>query len=261
MTHTMTHNHLQVDDEQSAEHSRSDGAARYRLKVRPKVSSAYDGNRHLTVLLLSSLIGVIAPLCCLRTDSSVELLWQTAIVVPVALLYGNFAEYMAHRFGGHAPKTPRIPGVVSFRKYHAVVHHSFFSSGAWETERPSDLFFVAFPSWIYVFWALCVATPLTLVGPLLVAGGSTPFLLVTSTLSYTLLQYEALHAFNHRALPPSVQSLLERSPALCSMQDRHRLHHLKADVNFNITWPWTDRLLGTLASEEIQSKLLRHTSE
>ena len=223
------------------------GADLYRAKVRPKVSTNYSGNAHLAILLASSWTGVVVPLCCL--DRHIALL--DALVVPFMLFYGNVCEYVAHRYGGHARgAAARLPFVASFMKYHAIVHHSFFASGAWEIEQQADLFFVSFPSFIYVMWALCVATPLALLGPLLFSGGgTTPWLLATSTMSYTLFQYEALHAFNHRALPPSVQALLEKSAALRDMQERHRVHHLKADVNYNITFAWTDRLVGTLAGE------------
>jgi sterol desaturase/sphingolipid hydroxylase (fatty acid hydroxylase superfamily) len=230
--------------------SAATAADRYRAKVRPKVSPNYSGSMHLAILLASSLTGVVVPLCCLERDAA--LAFHVATVVPLALVYGNICEYVAHRYGGHAHEAAaRLPFVASFRKYHAVVHHSFFASGAWEIEQQADLFFVSFPSFIYVMWAVCVATPLALVGPLLFSGGgTTPWLLATSTMSYTLFQYEALHAFNHRALPPPIQSLLEQFAPLRSMQERHRVHHQKADVNYNITWAWTDRLVGTLAAAE-----------
>ena len=61
-----------------------------------------------------------------------------------------------------------------------------------------------------------------------------------------------------RALAPqAVQAVLERSAVLRDMQRRHRVHHLRADVNFNITWAWTDRLVGTLAPEHLSAALPR----
>ena len=76
--------------------------ASYRAKVRAKVRNSYDGNRHLGILLSSSLIGVVVPLWCMHEPlDTAQLTWH-AIVVSLTLLYGNLAEYVAHRYGGHA---------------------------------------------------------------------------------------------------------------------------------------------------------------
>ena len=109
--------------------------------------SRYKGGSHLITLLVSSSVGVLLPLCCL--DWSVLTTASAAFAVAATICYANVVEYFVHRFLYH-----ELTGLKKFRKYHAIVHHGFFSTSNWKIESADDIFFVLFPSWVYIGWAL-----------------------------------------------------------------------------------------------------------
>eukprot|EP00322_Chrysochromulina_rotalis_P031654 CAMPEP_0115856776 /NCGR_PEP_ID=MMETSP0287-20121206/15230_1 /TAXON_ID=412157 /ORGANISM="Chrysochromulina rotalis, Strain UIO044" /LENGTH=58 /DNA_ID=CAMNT_0003310967 /DNA_START=357 /DNA_END=533 /DNA_ORIENTATION=- len=55
-----------------------------------------------------------------------------AFISLLTLFYENIAECVAHPYGGHAGERAvvHVIGLAGFRKYHAVVHHSFFARDA-----------------------------------------------------------------------------------------------------------------------------------
>jgi hypothetical protein len=255
-------------------------ARQYRRRVTPRVSSSYGGHRHLLVLLLASSVGVVVPLVCLRGDYRCTLPPLCLCLVPLGLLYGNIVEYALHRWGGHEVRWRAAP-LRAFRHYHAKVHHTFFAGSGeeWKVDNAQDLYFVLFPAWIYVLWIGLGLAPLLLGGLLggalaqpdaeavlggaRGAGGLAPndgggagwpvltdsALLLSSCGAFTLMQYELLHAYSHRALPLWLQQRLEKTGLFDGVMSRHRRHHRQNDgTNYNITWPVGDWLFGTLAA-------------
>jgi len=129
---------------------------------------------------------------------------------------------------------------------------------------------VLFPSWIYLLWVALGLAPLLCVlllarrgGALSAAGGdgaaagAAPLqladcaLLLSACGAFSLLQYELLHAFSHRALPPWLQGRMQATGWFAGVMARHRRHHKRNDgLNYNITWPIADVLFGTLAPAE-----------
>lgn len=71
-------------------------------------------------------------------------------------------------------------------------------------------------------------------------------LLVISTGSFAMLQYETMHSYHHGALPKPMLNLFDALPPVVSCRRRHRLHHTKGGVNYCITWPLSDFVFGTL---------------
>ena len=59
-----------------------------------------------------------------------------------SMCYANLVEYCVHRFLYH-----ELTSLKKFRKYHAIVHHGFFSKEQWKIQTTDDIFFVLFPSW------------------------------------------------------------------------------------------------------------------
>ena len=59
-----------------------------------------------------------------------------------SICYANLVEYCVHRFLYH-----ELTSLKKFRKYHAIVHHGFFSKEQWKIQTTDDIFFVLFPSW------------------------------------------------------------------------------------------------------------------
>ena len=308
-TNSSAFDSLSTLDEASWE---EDSLTAYRERVRPKVGASYNGRRHLLWLLGASALGTALPLFGWLGSEGAS--WkELAAVAPAGLLYANLLEYTLHRFAGHGhPRgdhthgghthgdraaaaaaaggcsirlrrrlmTPLATPLRAFRFYHAAVHHSFFHGGgeAMDAEEEADLFFILFPTWVYVGWLICGFAPLLApagwflanagassaasVGSDGKAAGSAVMrvlLLVMACASFSLLQYEVLHAFHHGALPPPLQAALERIPALRLMRRRHRIHHgggggRSGGCCFNITWPLSDALFGTLASVETDKR-------
>ena len=201
----------------------------YRARIRLRLPKSYQGQMHLLLLLVASILGTALPLL---SYSGGWLL--AAFVVPPTLLYANALEYCLHRYAGHEWVSSSIPPLRLFRKYHAVVHHAFFEGGAssMKIETNRDIYFVLFPSWVYAFWATGGIAPMA-VG---VGAGSNVLSLILSALSFSLFQYELLHTFHHQGLPSRIQAALEAVPVLRRMKRRHALHHgVGRRVCYNIT--------------------------
>ena len=177
-------------------------AIEYRRTTRPKLPKSYDGQWHLATLMCASTMGIFVPLYWLKDPS-----WMLIFtVVPVCLVYANIVEYCMHRYVAHEIRWTSDP-LKSFRKYHAIVHHSFFCGGEWKIDNTRDIFFVLFPGWIYILWAVMGMTPIIIM--LFFTSGSinqglmssdtirNTWLLASSVGSFALLQYEFLHTFNH----------------------------------------------------------------
>ena len=105
--------------------------------------------------MCASTTGIILPIIWLENPS-----WMLILtVVPICLLYANIVEYAMHRFVAHEIQWASDP-LKTFRKYHAIVHHSFFCDDEWKIDSPQDIFFVLFPGWIYILWAVMGMTPI-----------------------------------------------------------------------------------------------------
>jgi hypothetical protein len=110
---------------------------------------------------------------------------------------------------------------------------------------------IFFPAWLIVLFSIGIAAPAYLaVGHVL---GTDAGALFAATLLAGYLTYEIFHAIEH--LPPDHG--LTRLPWIRHMTQLHRLHHrreLMRDCNFNLVFPLTDWLLGTLYWEPIGSR-------
>ena len=92
----------------------------------------------------------------------------------------------------------------------------------WKIESTDDIFFVLFPSWVYMVWAVLGAGPVLLIAGGLVGSAADPVsaawyraiaLVVASTGSFAMLQYEVLHSYHHAALPTVRTASLPRPTA------------------------------------------------
>ncbi len=159
--------------------------------------------------------------------------------IPAYLFAGNLVEWTVHRYPMHHPLRPRI-----LYENHTLVHHRAFRGRAMEIERVEDLSLVMMP-WYTLAMIFAGASPLVAAAGLLLGPGHAGVFLL-SAVAYFLV-YETIHTLDH--LPAA------RLPAggplgrFLRFVRRHHHHHHQlrnmARVNFNVTVPLADRLLGT----------------
>jgi len=203
--------------------------AAFRAQARAEqVGPRYSGALHFAFVNAVSLSIIAIAASRLRRPG-----WAL-LTVPLAFLYANLVEWLAHRGPMHAPK--RLLRLVYRR--HTLLHHAFFSAEAMSVESTRDFKMVLFPPVLLIFFFGGFALPLgLLLGVLL--GQNVAALFVITAMSYYLL-YEWLHLAYH---------LGPRAPRLVGpLRRHHAAHHDPGNMtrgNFNITFPICDRLFGT----------------
>ncbi|WP_417348575.1 sterol desaturase family protein [Ferrimonas sp.] len=209
----------------------------FQQEYRRGIAPGYSGYLHATAVLAigAAVLGYSA--VQLQSPSS----WQWLTVL-AALLIGNLLEYVAHRWLGHR-RTRLLP---LFYQRHSGDHHRFFThlDMLWQSHR--DWRVVLFP--LYLILLVIVANAALGWGLAQLFGENLGWLWLMGTVSAYLL-YEICHFTWH--LPANHP--LFRIRALDAMRERHRLHHHPKwmnRINFNITWPLTDWLLGTDSPRE-----------
>ncbi len=159
------------------------------------------------------------------------------LVVPLTLALGNWGEYCIHKNLGHH-KTRR--GAL-FYKRHTGDHHSFFVSGEMAYDSARDWRVILFPAWLIVLYSLMLLPVWWLLSR--VNGNLAGLFAMTLLAGY--LAYEAFHACEHLPADHPVAAL----PWIRHMRRLHELHHrrdLMQTHNFNLIFPLTDWLKGTL---------------
>jgi sterol desaturase/sphingolipid hydroxylase (fatty acid hydroxylase superfamily) len=175
--------------------------------------------------------------------------WLDLLVLPATLVFGNWVEYTVHRY----PLHNIYPGLRPVYEIHSLNHHRFYNYDAMAFESFRDFMMVLFPPWApALVIAFTSSVGFFLVRPL-VSANAGHFFAAAGTAG--LLFYEVLHALAHC----SDESFAGRLPLVQGVRRHHRLHHdlaLMSRWNFNITFPWFDRLLGT----EIRVRSPRRTA-
>lgn len=162
------------------------------------------------------------------------------LMVPLAFLIANFAEYAGHRIPMHRPIRPL--GLLYRR--HTLEHHRFFTHEAMTYESSRDFKMVLFPPVMILFFLGALATPIALVVRLLWSANA-GWLFVLTAMGY-FLTYEWLHFAYH--LPET--SLVSKLGAIRALRRHHTTHHdlaLMGRYNFNITFPIADWVFSTIA--------------
>ncbi len=162
------------------------------------------------------------------------------LLAPAFFLVANFIEWMVHRHPMHRPLQPRI-----MYRNHAMLHHLAFTERNMPITRPVELGLVMMP-WYTMIGLFLVASPVMVVAGVLRGPGLAGVFLLAAVAYF--LMYETLHALYH--LPDATLDRLRvgRWRWFRALQAHHRHHHVlgrMAHVNFNVTFPLMDRLLGT----------------
>jgi len=164
------------------------------------------------------------------------------LLLPAFWLFANFFEWTVHRFPMHRPLQPRI-----MYRNHAQVHHGAFTEEDMPIQNPRELWLIMMP-WYTIVMLLIGVSPVAvlaaLVGGLPLAG-----IFYVGALSYFLF-YETLHAMYH--LPSATLARVGvgvHPRGLFRRLQAHHTHHHElrrmAHVNFNVTFPLADVMLGT----------------
>lgn len=209
--------------------------ASFRARYRAGIAAGYSGPRH--ALWVASVGGLAMLWSALQLQAVQPLEW---LVLLAALLVGNVGEYAIHRRLGHHKWAP----AKLFYQRHTGDHHSFFTDRQmlWDTSR--DWRVVLFPGWLILVVLAVVAAPgaWALAS---VASHNAAWLWVLGVTA-TYLLYEMLHFSYHL---PREHWLHRHVPGLWRLRHLHVLHHQRqhmTEINFNLTFPLTDWLMGTL---------------
>ena len=164
------------------------------------------------------------------------LLWIVAGLV-VGVVFGSFFEWSIHKFLMHKP-------LWKFRyafQAHAVVHHHVFKADhTYHLIEPKDKETIPMAWWN---------------GPVLIAMGSTPFVLLSWLIgqwgfavggALAFVVYYAVYEYIHWCMHLPKTRRLEKSWVFYRLNGHHLLHHRYMHKNFNVVFPLADLLLGTL---------------
>ncbi|CAD5110325.1 SRPBCC family protein [Zestomonas carbonaria] len=179
------------------------------------------------------------------------------LVVPLTLVFYNWGEYNVHKGLGHHKR--RLGAL--FYKRHTGDHHSFFIAGQMRYETDRDWRVILFPAWLIVLYSLGLFAAWWLLAQL----DANVAALFAGTMLLGYMSYEVFHACEH--LPDSHP--VARLPWIRQMRRLHELHHrreLMQTHNFNIVFPLTDWLRGTLYWEPLEKEertmtVMRHETE
>jgi hypothetical protein len=168
--------------------------------------------------------------------------WWEWLAVPLTFLFANLVEHAGHRGPMHHPR--KGLGLVFER--HTRQHHRFFTPQRMEFGDSRDFKAVLFPPVLLLFFFGGFAVPVGI--PLaLLTTANIGWLFAFTSIGY-FLNYELLHFSYHTP----ADSWIARLPGVARLRRHHTLHHdpeLMSHYNFNISYPITDRLRGTLYRE------------
>jgi hypothetical protein len=198
------------------------------------IGPRYRGWLHFATTVVGSLAAIAFAVSRVHRPTLGEVL-----AIPVFFLIANLGEYFGHR----GPMHHRNRYFAALFERHAQQHHRYFTNEAMAAESSRDFQMVLFPPVMLVFFLGLLAAPIgALLGWLGTANLGWEF--VATGVSYFLL-YELLHFSYHQPTDGWVSRLL----LVRRLRTHHLVHHdprRMTRVNFNVTFPIADRMLGTL---------------
>lgn len=162
------------------------------------------------------------------------------LLLPGVWLFANFFEWMVHRYPMHRPMFPRM-----MYRNHAQLHHLAFTEDTMAMDQPRELSLVMMP-WYTIALLFIAVSPVAAVAAVL---GGVPLagIFYAGAISYFVL-YETLHALYHVAPERLRRYGLAPDGWFGRLRAHHTHHHVlrrMAHVNFNVTFPIADVVLGT----------------
>jgi sterol desaturase/sphingolipid hydroxylase (fatty acid hydroxylase superfamily) len=200
------------------------------------IAAGYSPWRHLALTLVLAILLATMGLALASGARATD--W---LLLPAFLVVANLIEWMVHRHPMHRPLRPRI-----MYRNHAQKHHLAFTDGQMVIGPTRDLGLIMMP-WYTMLGLFVLASPIMFVAGVLRGPGLAGVFLL-GAVGYFLC-YELLHALYHLPDATLDRAGIGRLRAFRRLQAHHRHHHVlgrMAAVNFNVTFPLWDRLLGTL---------------
>ena len=210
-------------------------AAAARFVRADHLEPGYVAGRHIALTV--TLAGLIAAGGALMAVHARAIDW---VVAPAFFVVANLIEWTVHRYPMHHPRPPHI-----LYKNQTLIHHLAFTDRNMPILRTNELGLVMMP-WYTMLGLFVFASPVMIVAGVLRGVGLAGVFLLAAVAYF--LMYEVLHASYH--LPDAVLNRLGvgRLRLFRAAQAHHRHHHVlsrMSHVNFNVTFPLMDRLLGT----------------
>jgi len=162
------------------------------------------------------------------------------LLLPAVWVFANFFEWTVHRFPMHRVLVPRI-----MYRNHAQIHHTAFTDEAMAIGEPRELWLIMMP-WYTIVMLLVAASPVAIAFAV-VGGWPLAGIFYVGALSYFLF-YEAVHAAYHLPAATLDRLGLGEGTLFAKLRAHHAHHHVlerMAHVNFNVTIPLADTVLGT----------------
>ena len=198
----------------------------------------YSARKHiLTTVLIASGIAMTA-LVVARQARAID--W---LMAPAFFVIANFVEWAVHKNPMHRPLPPRI-----LYQNHSLVHHRAFLADTMPIHNTRELGLIMMP-WYTMIGLFIVVSPVALAAAWWRGPGAAGIFYFSAALYFCA--YEGMHALYH--LPdPTLRRVGLGGSLFNRMRAHHRHHHRMermAHVNFNVTFPLMDWLLGTKERE------------
>lgn len=212
---------------------------RIREKIRQLVPDGYSHKKHVLTLALFTLCPIPLFIAML---SFWGVSWQTFLALPIGFLVANFIEYIVHRWPMH--RIGRL-GKALYKR-HAGTHHAVFKHNDMTIKEPRDWYYVMMTpnkagAFMFVIGAIVGIAHILSTGPFAAMMG-------IALCAYFFLE-EVLHLSFHLHSTWYGDRVYNR--ILRRMAKWHQVHHNTRhmrEVNFNISLPVFDVLLGTFMS-------------
>ena len=194
----------------------------------------YSARTHiLTTALIASGIALIG-LFVARQARLVD--WWLA---PAFFIVANFVEWAVHKNPMHRPLPPRI-----LYQNHTLVHHRAFLHDSMPIRSTKELGLIMMP-WYTMLGLYLVVSPVAIAAALWRGAGAAGIFYVSVTAYF--VTYETLHALYH--LPEATLAKVGLGGPVFQRRRAHHRHHHRLErmshVNFNVTFPLFDWLMGT----------------
>lgn len=214
----------------------------------PRVIAAFSREQHLAGFSLRDHLLKTALVCGLLLAVSLSLARQAQPVdwwlVIVFLICANFIEWGFHRYPMHRPMA-LPPGARLLYLNHALIHHRAFLHDSMPLADPRELGLILMP-WYTMLLVLALGLPVALFAWWLRGPGVFGIFYVMALCYY--LAYELLHALYHTDADTQRRLRLHDNRLFQFLRAHHAHHHRldrMARVNFNVTVPLADVVLGT----------------
>ena len=214
----------------------------------PRVVAEFSRDNHLLGFSLRSHLLKTALVCILLLAGSLYLAGDAGLLEWLLfflfLLVANFVEWGFHRYPMHRPMH-FPPGVRMLYMNHTLIHHRAFLHNTMPLRNSRELGLVLMP-WYTMLMVLALGLPVALIGWLL--GGPAVFGIFYVMATCYYLAYEVLHALYHTT-DETQRRLRLKDNRLFQFLRAHHAHHHRLDrmskVNFNVTFPLADTVMGT----------------